>query len=471
MKQIARLSDVITKPLFSTPFFNLFLLLLCSIILFQSCKKRDFNPPPVGSYDLKLVTDGLVSPLVVTESPDGTHRLFIADQPGQVWILDANGNKMSSPFIDISSKLVSPLSPFYDERGLLGFAFHPNYKNNGKFYLFYTAPPNAGGPEPNELWNNLTRISEFKVSSSNPNMADMASERIIFEADHPQGNHNGGTIAFGPDGYLYISIGDGGGGDDVGPGHVTDWYQINAGGNGQDVEHNLMGNVLRIDVNSSEGKLNYGIPTDNPFVGTNGLPEIYAYGFRNPYRFSFDMGGDHKLYLGDAGQALYEEIDIVEKGGNYGWNVKEGTHCFNTDDDTQERPACPVTDSAGNPLLDPIIELPNAANPDGGIATVIVGGNVYRGKSIPFLFGKYIFGIFSSDFGGNGANLFLGKPVAGGLWGYEKLELKSFPTDLGQYLKSFGQDLDGEVYVLTSEETGPQGNTGKIYKLVYNPRK
>ena len=468
MKQIKLYPGIITKRLSFNQSFPLVVLLLCSVLFFQSCKKHDFNPPPVGAYDLKLVADGFTSPLVTVEPPDGSHRLFVADQTGKVWILRPNGTKMAQPFIDISSKMVT-LFGTYDERGLLGFAFHPNYKTNGKFYLFYTAPPRAGGPEPGVPWDNLTRISEFQVSSD-PDKADVSSERVILEADHPQLNHDGGTIAFGPDGYLYISIGDGGAGDDNAPGHVDDWYKINAGGNGQDIKQNLMGNVLRIDVNTSSGKMNYGIPADNPFVGTDARPEIYAFGFRNPYRFSFDMGDDHKLYLGDAGQSLWEEVDIVRKGGNYGWNVKEGTHCFNTDNDLEERAACPMEDSAGNPLIDPIIELPNAANPKGGIASVVVGGNVYRGTSIPFLYGKYIFGILSSGSAVDG-RLFLGKPKAGGLWDYEQLDLQSYPKNLGQYVKSFGQDLNGEVYVMATTEIGPTGNTGRVYKLVYNVRK
>ena len=469
MKLNSHSPGIITKflPYISVP--NVFVLLLFSVFLLQSCKKHDFNPPPIGSYDLKLVADGFTAPLVTIEPPDGTHRLFVADETGKVWIINPDGTKRSEPFIDISSKLVS-LMTAYDERGLLGLAFHPNYKTNGKFYLFYTAPPRSGGPEPGVPWNNLTRISEFYVSSADPNKANLSSEKVIFEADHPQLNHNGGTIAFGPDGYLYISIGDGGNADDMGPGHVDDWYKTNLGGNGQDITHNLMGNVLRIDVNTTSGHKNYGIPADNPFVGTDAMPEIYAYGFRNPYRFSFDMGDDHKLYLGDAGQSLWEEIDIVKKGGNYGWNVKEGTHCFNTDNDMEERSACPMIDSAtGQPLLDPIIELPNADNPNGGIAAVVVGGNVYRGESIPFLYGKYIFGILSKGEDVATGKLFLGKPKASGLWGYEQLDLRSFPDNLGQFVKSFGQDQDGEVYVMTSGQLGPQGNTGRVYKLVYHP--
>src|SRR5262249_4141032 len=145
-------------------------------------------------------------------------------------------------------------------------AFHPDFKNNGKFYVFYTAPPRPGGPEPGVKWDNTTTISEFKVSSGNPDVADASSERIVFDTEHPQSNHNGGTIAFGPDDYLYISIGDGGFADDNAPGHVEDWYKKNAGGNGQDVTHNLLGNILRIDVDQmGSGARAYGIPPDNPF--------------------------------------------------------------------------------------------------------------------------------------------------------------------------------------------------------------
>jgi len=468
MKPNSHSPGIITKQGSCIYVPNFFVLLLCSVFLLQSCKKHDFNPPPIGAYDLKLVADGLTSPLVTVEPPDGTHRLFVADQTGKIWIVRANGTKMTEPFIDISSKMVQ-LSPFYDERGLLGLAFHPNYKTNGKFYLFYTAPPRSGGPAPGVSWDNLTRISEFQVSSD-PDKADINSEKVLLEEDHPQLNHDGGTIAFGPDGYLYISIGDGGSGGDTAVGHVEDWYKVNKGGNGQDNKQNLMGNVLRIDVNTTSGKMNYGIPADNPFVGTDARPEIYAYGFRNPYRFSFDMGDDHKLYLGDAGQVLWEEVDIVRKGGNYGWNVKEGTHCFNADNFLEERAACPMEDTAGNPLIDPIIELANLENPKGGIANVVVGGNVYRGTSIPFLYGKYIFGILSGSEDEAAGKLLLGKPKASGLWGYEQLELKSYPQDLGQYVKSFGQDLGGEIYVMTSLQLGPQGNTGRVYKLVFHPR-
>jgi len=451
-----------------------FLIGLCTILsLFllsqmQGCRKHDHEPgndDDNKAIDLKLIVSNLVSPVSVVQAPDESKRLYVVDQVGKIWILDKNGSTLPSPFLDISSRMVS-LSPGYDERGLLSMAFHPNFKNNRKFYVFYTAPPQPGGPEPGVAWNNTTRISEFKIVSGNANLADMSSERIVLQANHPQANHNGGTLDFGPDGFLYISIGDGGNKDDVAPGHVEDWYKVNKGGNGQDIYANLLGNILRIDVNQN-GKLPYGIPSDNPFVKTRALPEIYAYGFRNPYRFSFDMGGSRRLFLGDVGQSLYEEVDIVTKGGNYGWNVKEGAHCFNTDNDLTERSSCPMADTAGKPLIDPVIELVNTANPKGGgIAIGIIGGNVYRGDRIESLKGKYVFGVLSADGTTATGKLYKAKPDGSGPWPFKEIKLKSFPDNLGQYVKGFGQDQSGEIYVTTSNLVGPSGTTGKVYKLV-----
>lgn len=433
--------------------------------LFSGCNKDDDDDTGIATPDLSLIADNFVAPLGVIESPDQSKRLFVFDQTGKVWIIK-NGAKLSNPFIDISGKMVS-LNPQYDGRGLLGMAFHPSYQTNGKFYLFYTAPPRPGGPAPGVNWNNLTRISEFKASLSNPDVADMSSERILLEADHPQMNHDGGTIAFGPDGYLYIGIGDGGGSDDNAPGHVADWYGVNAGGNAQNVHANLMGKILRIDVDNGNP---YAIPQDNPFAGTTAQGEIYAYGFRNPYRFSFDMGGTKQLLVGDAGQKLWEEINLVVKGGNYGWNVREGTICFNTDSNLLIRPGCPSVDSLGNPLVNPVIQLKNFAHPDGdGMATVIVGGNVYRGNSIPGWQGRYIFGTFSRDDQNANGELFISSPAGAGSWSYQEISLKSFSGSLGQYVKGFGQDLDGEVYVTTAAIAGVSGSTGKVYKLVSAP--
>lgn len=469
--------------------------LLSLLIILNSCKKTEQQANPdldeeVSSsrshgrsqeVDIRLVTSGLASPLGVVAVPDGDNRhghddkqygnsrksnddrrLFVIDQVGKIWIIDEHGNRLATPFLDITSRLV-PLQAGFDERGLLGFAFHPNYKYNGRFFVYYNAPPRGGGPQPGVLWNNLSRISEFKVSRLNKNLADMTSERIILELDDPQFNHNGGTIAFGPDEYLYIAIGDGGGANDVGPGHVQDWYTVNEGGNGQDIDSNLFGNILRLDIDRG---MPYKIPRDNPFVGRRGKDEIYAYGFRNPYRFSFDMKGSHQLYVGDVGQVLYEEINIVRKGGNYGWNVKEGTRCFSTANPGQELSSCPSFDNLGNRLIDPVIEMNHWLNPKGGKATAIIGGNVYRGNSIRGFEGKYIFGTFSQNFAGPNGELFIANQAHHGLWSFQELVLKSRPNDLGEFLKGFGQDSKGEIYITTSTALGPSGTTGKVFKLV-----
>lgn len=428
-------------------------------ILLMNCKKND-HPPSEAKIDMQLVADGFVSPIGVVASPDNTGRLFVIDQIGKVWIINKDGTKSTTPFIDLTSVLV-PLDPGYDERGLLGLAFHPQFASNHKFYVYYQEPPRSGGPEPGANWDNLSRISEFQAS--NGNTADMGTEKVLLELDDPQSNHNGGTLAFGADGYLYISIGDGGAADDVAPGHVDDWYTPNKGGNGQDVTSNLFGNVLRIDVNSGSP---YGIPPDNPFVGKDGMPEIYAYGFRNPFRMSFDMGGNHDLLVGDAGQSLYEEVDLVTKGGNYGWNVKEGRVCFDAANDTATLANCPDVDNLGNPLTDPVIVVNNSSNPAGGRALTVIGGNVYRGHKIPSFSGKYIFGSYSQDFSTPNAELFISTPMGQTDWGFDEIHLTSHPDDIGYYLKGFGQDNDGEIYLTVSSDAGPTGSSGKVFKLI-----
>ena len=446
-------------------------LLLAGAILFEGCKKTE---APVSNeaqtlsskiktteVDLDLFSSGYVSPLGVVAFPDQTGRLAVIDQVGQIWITNASGTKMPTPFIDVASKMVT-LSPGYDERGLLGLAFHPDYAINGKFYIYYTAPPAAGGPAPGLNWNNLSTISEFRVSAANPNMADMSTERFLLRLNDPQSNHNGGTIAFGEDGYLYIAIGDGGAANDVAPGHVEDWYPVNAGGNAQNIEANLFGKILRINVNTGNP---YSIPADNPFVGKPGLDEIWAYGFRNPYRFSFDMdNGD--LIAGDAGQVLYEEVDLVKKGGNYGWNVKEGEHCFNAANNKMPLSTCPNRDIWNNKLIDPVIEINNWQNPVNGRATTVIGGNVYRGETIKELRGMYIFGTFSQTPTTANGELFVSKTNGNNDWQFAEMSLASFANDIGHYLKGFGQDLQGEVYVTASSILGPTGSTGKIFKIV-----
>jgi glucose/arabinose dehydrogenase len=329
--------------------------------------------------------------------------------------------------------------------------------------VYYSAPIQEGAPPG---WNHTSHISEFRVSADNPDAADPGSERILLRVAQPQMNHDGGQIAFGPDGTLYIPLGDGGAADDVAEGHVEDWYEANAGGNGQDLTENMLGSILRIDVNSGDP---YGIPPDNPWVNEPGIPpEQWAYGFRNPYRISFDRGGDHWLYVGDAGQNLWEEVSVAQAGGNYGWNVLEGTHCFSTDNPDAEAENCPQTDPEGDPLIPPVIEFRNINQAD-GVGLTVVGGNVYRGSAIPDLFGMYVFGSWSSSWSQMQGQLFMAIPrsLDGGLW--QTFALPTAESGMGLLnaaILSFGEDWNGELYVLTSQDLGPTGSSGQIWRIV-----
>src|ERR687895_1197773 len=430
-------------------------------------RAQEADSPAVG---LRLVADGFTSPVALVEAPDGTGRRFVVDQAGVIRIITAAGGLQPQPFLDLRSRIV-PLMAAFDERGVLGLAFHPRYAVNGRFFVYYSAPLRVGAPAG---YNHTARVSEFRVSAADANRADPTSERIVLEVDKPQFNHNGGTLLFGPrDGYLYMSIGDGGGADDVGLGHVEDWYAANAGGNGQDIQQNLLGNILRIDVDRGAP---YAIPAGNPFAGApgcaDGCDETWAYGFRNPYRMSFDMAGSRRLFVGDAGQNLWEEVSIAVKGGNYGWNVKEGTHCFSTANPDESPADCPdavggTHPRAGDPLIDPVIEYQNEHNPlGGGLGHVIVGGHVYRGTELRQFSGDYIFGDWSREEEEPDGSLFVTKPRKAGLWKMQQLQVTNRPgRRLGHFLLGFGQDLAGEVYVLTTDQAGPTGTTGRVYRL------
>lgn len=411
------------------------------------------------SVGLQLIASDLVSPLYLTQ-PANDNRLFVVDQVGVVRVIK-NGQLLPEPFIDLKSKIIE-LKHEHDERGLLGLAFHPDFQNNGRFFVYYSAPLQ---PEAPNDFDHTSIIAEYKATGSNLDKVDLASEKILLSVDQPQYNHNAGTLKFGPDGYLYISIGDGGNKNDIGTGHVQDWYKENDGGNGQDISKNLLGSILRIDVNKNSP---YTIPADNPFAnGNNGMKEIYAYGLRNPYRFSFDQETG-MLIAGDAGQVLREEINVIRKGGNYGWNVKEGTLCFNAANNKEPLPDCPDQDSLGNKLIDPVIEFKNSMTyPKEGLGIVGIGGYVYRGDARAGLNGNYLFGVWTQHHDKPAGAVFAAE-VAGeqGPWEYRKLHFSDMPEgSLGHYLLGFGQDNRGEVYLLVNDEHGPHGNTGKVYQL------
>jgi glucose/arabinose dehydrogenase/plastocyanin len=414
-------------------------------------------PPPMEKTEigLQLIAENLTAPIGLVSPEDGSGRLFIVDQTGVINILTADGQILQEPFLNLSSSKVN-LSTRYDERGLLGLAFHPNFTQNGRFFVYYSVPLRPGAPAG---WSHTNRISEFRVLPDNPNKADPNSEIILLQVDKPQSNHNAGQIAFGPDGYLYIPIGDGGGANDVGIGHPPP-------GNGQNIS-TMLGKILRIDVDNTSNGKPYGIPPDNPFVGNGGLDEIFAFGLRNPFRIAFDAGGNHSLFVSDAGQNFWEEVDIVTKGGNYGWNINEGAHCFDPNNPNLSHENCPNISASGQPLTDPIIEYANAGQP-GGIGIVVIGGFVYRGKALPEFNGTYIFGDFSKGFSAGNGSLFVARPPSSGekMWSMKELRIATSANGrVGAFVRSFGQDTDHELYVLTSQMLGPTGNTGKIFKI------
>ena len=410
-----------------------------------SAPENEGSNPRIG---LELIAEGFTAPVVLVPPGDSSGRLLVADQEGQIWLLTADGQRGDEPFLDLRDRLVN-LRPTYDERGLLGLAFHPDFEANGRFFVYYSAPLRPGAPEG---WDHTSHLSEFRVSESEPDRADPGSERILLQVDQPQSNHNGGQIVFGPDGYLYVALGDGGGANDTGRGHPPQ-------GNGQDAS-TLLGSILRLVVDGDEP---YSVPDDNPFVGQEGRDEIWAYGFRNPFRMAFDLGGAGALYVGDVGQNLFEEVDIVAKGGNYGWNIREGRHCFDPDQPGSPPDQCPRIGPRAEPLQAPILEYGH----DWGIS--VIGGYVYRGSQMPELVGHYVFGDWSTSFIGANGKLVDGVPPAeeGAAWTMRQFEIATADGgDLGAFLLSLGQDAEGELYALTSRRPGPIGDTGRVHKLV-----
>ncbi len=358
--------------------------------------------PNLEGLTLAEVTSGLTRPLYLTHASDGSDHLFVVLQGGQIVILQ-EGEILPEPFLDLSG-LVSPeaLGGGYTERGLLGLAFHPGYAENGRFFVNYTDV------------NGDSIIAEYAVSSDDSNRANPDSARELLRVSQPFANHNGGHMAFGPDGYLYIALGDGGSAGDP-------------DGNGQN-PHTLLGTLLRIDV---DGDTPYAIPPDNPFAGgEEGAPEVWAWGLRNAWRFSFDRKtGD--LYIGDVGQNAWEEIDFQPAdspgGENYGWRVYEGTHRY-----TDETPA-------GEAIM-PILEYPHQEG------CSVTGGYVYRGEALPALEGVYIYGDWCN---GQIWAAYLGEE---GTWQAQPFRTTGYP------ISSFGEDEAGEIYIIDYAR-------GTIYRL------
>lgn len=411
---------------------------------------------------VKLVAENLVSPSVLTTLDDGSGRLLIADQVGTIYLLNKDGTLSEKLFFDLRERMVK-LRNGFDERGLLGFALHPKFRQNGKLYIFYTAPRRASAPED---WDSTSHLSEFKISSKNKDEIDPASERVLLQIDKPDFNHNCGRIAFGPDGLLYIGVGDGGGGNDKAKGHSPQ-------GNGQDTQK-LLGKILRIDIDRQESGKAYGIPKDNPFAdGKKGLPEIFAYGVRNSWGISFDRGGTHELFAADVGQSRWEEVNIIVKGGNYGWNLREGISCFDPDKPFDPPNDCPKVGAMGEPLIDPVITYKNFGgfkNDPEARGISVTGGYVYRGKALPQLTGKYIFADWSRSFAIPSGTIFAAtRPAAGAgkMWTLDTLEMdKHAKGKMTAFVVGMGEDADGEIYIMTNISNQLVGKNGKVYKIV-----
>ncbi len=431
------------------------------------------NPPIAAriggsaiAVELQTVASGLAAPVDLQPDPSRPDRLYVVDQAGVIDVID-QGKLRADPFLDARSLLVQPLGILgshdvadYDERGLLGFALHPRFADANspgfrRVYTYMSQP--VGGPADftidmgADTPDHQNVLTEWQVTAD-LSRVDPNSARELIRIDHPQFNHDGGTLAFGPDGYLYLGIGDGGNANDAGPGHGTT-------GNGQNL-HVVQGKVLRIDPLAPEATPRsrdlpsnngaYRVPWDNPFVGVDGLDEIYAYGFRNPYRFTFDkLSG--MLLVADVGQDHVEEIDIVRKGGNYGWHLKEGSFLFD-----------PTGAAIGLPLRDPNLIDP-VAEYDHDDGTAVVGGYIYYGTEVPALRSLYVCGDFSLGFTAPAGRLFVADLWTGSI---TELSLPSRPNGLGLFLKGMGQDSSGEVYVLASSALGPYGTTGVVLKIV-----
>ncbi|MDH3715648.1 MAG: PQQ-dependent sugar dehydrogenase [Gammaproteobacteria bacterium] len=399
---------------------------------------------------LEPYVTGVNAPLAMVQ-PAGDDRKFVIEQWGRVRIIDGSGKLQATPFLDIRN-LIPDLHPDFDERGLLGIAFHPDFKSNGKFYVSYSGHLDFQQDLGQMLWySHNNTVAEYTVSSDDPDTADPNSGRVLTNIPWPQFNHNGHWIGFGKDGYLYISTGDGGYANDWGIGHnVTE-------GNGQDLS-SLNGKILRIDVNKMDGGKPYGIPSDNPFANNaNAQPEIYAYGLRNPWRCSFDMK-DGRLLCGDVQQNSFEEVSLISKGDNLGWRKMEATHCFDYVKPDDHPSSC---DKGG--LVEPILEYQNCtAKPNGCKGISVTGGYVYRGSHSAWD-GKYIFGDWSKSFASMDGQIFVASE-SGGKWSMEVADTGMSGNN--PYVLAFAQDAAGEVYALTSITTGPVGSLDTIYKIV-----
>ncbi len=470
----------------------------------------DSFSPPIGQGDLTVeleeVATGLVSPVKAVAAPGLRHHLFVVDQTGTIWVVNLKTGSRSI-FLDARDR-VAPLGVFgpgtFDEKGLLGLAFHPDFKHNGLFYTYLSATPSGAPTFPSTI--PIDRVVEHQnvvgrwraVDPHRPTRGVHPQSYFeLMRVDWPSFAHNGGDINFGPDGMLYIPMGDGGGHDDQ-DGQLflgLPIYGHQGDGNGQKLNAPL-GKILRIDVDGdSSANGRYGVPPDNPFVGAGGsvLGEIYARGFRNPWRMSFDSktGG---LYVGNVGQNDLEDVELVVRGGNYGWNLKEGSFCFDPGSFAAGSGTATLTCPASMPanLIDPIAEYDT--HTDGHS---VVGGHVYRGHRLKPLRGRYVFAEFSRIFNSRpggaffnnyGRLLYTEEQVGTSPGLMEIKEFRGFPEEAERLglpdrtappayfqqtlgVLGMGEDTEGEIYI-TGNVTGfPSGSDGVVLRLALAERK
>ena len=411
---------------------------------------RDTSGRTVGEPTPPGPTVGL-EPVVV---PDGDERLrqptdlavrapgtwLVADRSGTVFSYD--GTLGSAPVLDVSDRVVTD-----GEQGFHGLALHPDGQ---RVYVRYSTPPGSDTPD---HASHVSILSEFRLADDGSAVPD--SERVLLTVTQPGKEHNGGAVAFGPDGLLYTSFGTGEWVEypvsELPPGHPDDWYGYNEGSHAQALS-TLHGSVVRIDVDAAADRP-YTVPDDNPLVGRDGRDELYAWGFRNPWRMGFSGG---RLVVGDVGEYAFEEVDVVEKGGNYGWNVYEGRECFNARRPGNPRVSCPTESPRGRPLEDPVLTYTHDVRTDDGVQKAnfaVIGGYVYEGEAVPAIDGEYVFG----DYGGR---LFVATP-GGDRWPMREVRITGTETGRppGQVF-AFARDAAGELLVLLV------GERAGVYRLV-----
>ena len=435
---------------------------------------------------LEPVVKGLVSPLRGVAAPGDTNHLYIVDQPGKIWrvnigpgaTLPVNVSTPAGqiPFLDVSARLVvlGLIGPgTYDERGLLGLAFHPNYRLNGLFYTFMSVPTAGPATLPSTMPPGIAPDHQSVLVEWRNQGGVVVSTRVVLRIDKPQHNHNGGDIAFGPDNMLYVPLGDGGGADDrdgqlFGAGPIVG-HGLN--GNAQNLS-NPLGKILRINVDARSPGKEYAVPLDNPFVTRPGaLGEIFAYGLRNPYRMSFDRATG-RLYVGDVGQNDIEEVNVIVKGGNYGWNFKEGSLYFDPrGNDPGAAQATPVPGRTLPPgLIDPIAQYDTHWE-----GHSVIGGFVYRGQRLQGLNGHYIFGDYSRLFKFPSGPHDYGRlfHINANSQSNRLRSIREFfitPSNApNMAVLGFGEDAGGEVYVTGNVSGTPFGSGGVVMRLAPPP--